>query len=196
MTHHNHTQPGFALLMTLLVVTVVVSITLTVIELTIKQLNLSVTAKDSEIAFHAANAGMECVRYARRLASTSLETKVNNVRINCFNVTNQNLRLQSDSLNRGSADEDWVSYYQAEVSWLTGDRCSVIDMVLINVPTTETSPVVIGNLDSIFSSFSDSDTKNCDPGAKCTIAEVVGYNKNCTNINSPGTVRREILLEF
>jgi hypothetical protein len=42
-------------------VAVVVSITLAVIELTIKQLNLTVTAKDSEIAFHAANAGIECV---------------------------------------------------------------------------------------------------------------------------------------
>ena len=89
MIRHNTSSRGFALLMTLLVVAVVVSITLAVIELSIKQLNLAVTAKDSEIAFHAANAGMECVRYARRTASTSLESGENSVRFDCFNK-NQN----------------------------------------------------------------------------------------------------------
>jgi hypothetical protein len=67
-------KTGFALLMTLVVVTAVVSITLAIIELSIKQLALTVTAKDSELAFQAANAGIECIRYLHRQASSSFVT--------------------------------------------------------------------------------------------------------------------------
>ncbi|MFW6210467.1 MAG: hypothetical protein ACOC4E_03185, partial [Patescibacteria group bacterium] len=58
-----HATSGFALLITLLVVGVVLAVGAVLLDLTIKQVQLSSTAKDSEIAFHAANAGMECARF-------------------------------------------------------------------------------------------------------------------------------------
>ncbi len=194
MTPTNHQQTGFALLMTLLVVTVVVSITLAVIELSIKQLNLSVTARDSEIAFHAANAGMECARYARRTASSSLESGQNSVRFYCFNQE-QFLGRQNSGLIENGADGD-IYRYRSEVTWSTNDRCSVMDMVVMVVPDTETTDMTIPNLNSVFAGFPATDTKSCSPGATCTVAEVVGYNRACADITLPGTVRREILLEF
>lgn len=194
MIQTNHQQTGFALLMTLLVVAVVVSITLAVIELSIKQLALSVTAKDSEIAFYAANAGMECVRYARRTASTSLEAGVNSVSFNCFNRT-QNLGRQTQSLTENGGDGE-IYRYRSEVSWGTNDRCSVIDMVVLTVPDTETSDMQIPNLNSLYEGYPAGDTKTCSPGAKCTVAQVTGYNRPCGSLTLPGTVRREILLEF
>ena len=51
--------------MSLIVVSVVISIGLVVLDLTLKQLRLSTNSKDSETAFHAANAAMECARYWR-----------------------------------------------------------------------------------------------------------------------------------
>ncbi len=63
MIHHNSKKQGFALLMALIVVSVVISIGLSVLDLTLKQVRLSTNSKDSEIVFHAANAGLECARY-------------------------------------------------------------------------------------------------------------------------------------
>jgi hypothetical protein len=197
MIHHKNQASGFALLMTLLVVAVVVSITLAVIELTIKQLNLTVTAKDSEIAFHAANAGLECARYVRRIASSSFEvagTPLDTIDFECFNRA-QELDLQSyGGLSTNGNGE--LRRYVGEITWGTGDRCSVIDMLVMLVPDTETSDLEITNLNTLYSGFPVGDTKSCSPGARCTVAEVIGYNRGCTNTNLAGTVRREILLEF
>ena len=49
-------QSGIALLMTIMVLGVVLSVTLAIVELSLQHLALSVDFKDSEIAFHAANA--------------------------------------------------------------------------------------------------------------------------------------------
>jgi Tfp pilus assembly protein PilV len=194
MIQTKHNQTGFALLMTLLVVAVVVSITLAVIELSIKQLSLSVTAKDSEIAFHAANAGMECIRYARRAASSSLETGVNSVGFDCFEQ-NQDLNRQAHSLIENGGDGE-IYRYRGEVTWGTGDRCSVIDMVVMVVPDTEVADMEIPDLFEVFTGYPQTETKTCSPGARCTVAEVIGFNRSCADKTLPGTVRREILLEF
>lgn len=197
MIHSKQHTSGFALLMTLLVVAAVVSITLAVIELTIKQLNLTVTARDSEIAFHAANAGLECARYVRRIASSSFEvlgTPLDTIDFECFSRT-QELDLTSyGGLSMSGNGE--VRRYLGEVTWGTGDRCSVVDMLVMIVPDTETSDLSISNLHTLYQGFPQGDTKTCSPGARCTVAQVIGYNRGCSSTNLAGTVRREILLEF
>lgn len=197
MIRHNQHTGGFALLMTLLVVAAVVSITLAVIELTIKQLNLTVTARDSEIAFHAANAGLECARYVRRVASSSFEvvgTPLDTIDFECFNRT-QELDLVSNGGLSTSGNGELRRYY-GEVTWGTGDRCSIVDILVMIVPDTETSDFSITNLHNTYQGFPQGDTKSCSPGARCTVAQVIGFNKGCSNTSLEGTVRREILLEF
>ncbi len=190
-------QNGFALLMTLLVVGAVVSITLAVIELTIKQLNLTVTARDSEIAFHAANAGLECARYVRRVASTSFEvvgTPLDTIDFECFSRTQELDLVSNGGLATNGNGE--LRRYLGEVTWGTGDRCSVVDMLVMMVPDTETSDFEITNLHTMYQGFPQGDTKTCSPGARCTVAQVIGYNRGCVDTSLAGTVRREILLEF
>ncbi len=195
MTLHNNNQSGFALLMTLLVVAVVVSITVSVIELSVKQLNLSVTAKDSEVAFHAANAGMECARYVRRMATVLIEDgNTNSFDFDCFNQR-QTLERQNHGLTKSGGDGE-LYRYRGQASWATGDRCSVIDFVTMIVPETETSDMQVSGLHALYPGYPSGDIKRCSPSSVCTVAEVVGYNKSCSNITSIGTVRREILLEF
>lgn len=197
MILRNHHTGGFALLMTLIVVGAVVSITLAVIELTLKQLNLTVTARDSEIAFHAANAGLECARYVRRVASTSFEvvgTPLNTIDFECFNRTQELDLVSYGGLSVSGNGE--IRRYLGEVTWGTGDRCSVVDMLVMIVPDTETSDLEITNLTTLYAGFPQGDTKTCSPGARCTVAEVIGYNRGCTDTGLAGTVRREILLEF
>lgn len=197
MIHHKQPQSGFALLMTLLVVGAVVSITLAVIELTIKQLNLTVTARDSEIAFHAANAGLECARYVRRIASTSFEvagTPLDTIDFECFSRTQELDLVSNGGLSVNGNGE--LRRYLGEVTWGTGDRCSVVDMLIMIVPDTETSDLEISNLHTMYQGFPQGDTKTCSPGARCTVAQVIGYNRGCSDTSLAGTVRREILLEF
>ena len=54
--YKENSQSGFALLMTLVVVSVIISIGVSVLDLSVKQVRLSTNAKESEAAFHAANA--------------------------------------------------------------------------------------------------------------------------------------------
>ena len=57
-----HKERGFALLMTLLIISVVLSVALTTLSLATKQTRLATDTRDAELAFHAANAGLECMR--------------------------------------------------------------------------------------------------------------------------------------
>ena len=54
---------GFALLIAVLVSGIVLAIGVSVLNITLKDFILSNIARDSEIAFYAANAGMECALY-------------------------------------------------------------------------------------------------------------------------------------
>ena len=60
-THEN----GLALLLALIVVSVVLAVGLSLLNITLKQFTLSATARDSEMAFHAANTGLECMQHYR-----------------------------------------------------------------------------------------------------------------------------------
>jgi hypothetical protein len=78
---------GFALLIALIVVGVVLSIGLSILNLSISQVRLSTDAKESEAAFHAANAGMECARYWRHEEGDKMGGGDNSFSPECFNIT-------------------------------------------------------------------------------------------------------------
>jgi len=190
---------GFALLITIMVVSVVVAVTLAIVELSMKQLELSVNSVDSELAFQAANAGMECARYWRQASSSSFETGVD-VDMNCFGVTNLvSVGTFLITLN-GSGDVFW---YKTELTWGAApfERCSQMDIISMVVPATSTNKLTVGSgngnnsLKTIFPGYPSNST-TCDPGGQCTIMSVTGYSSSCINKNQSGTQRREILLEF
>jgi hypothetical protein len=207
MTHYNskQTPAGFALLITLLVVSVVVAVTLSIVELSLKQLALSVDSKDSEIAFHAANAGLECARYLRRTASSTFEVG-NPVTFNCFGQT---IQVASGAVTPGAEGVEKVTpaadakafVYRVDLEWGTAlaIRCSAITLLTIVVEEEAPAFVTLGSLanplKNMFPTY-PSDTKTCEPGGRCTTAAVTGYSAPCASKNTPGTLKREILLEF
>jgi hypothetical protein len=205
MTHHKTSTAGFALLMTLMVVSVIVSITAAVIELSLKQLQLAVTTRDSEIAFQAANAGMECARYARRISADEIETGNGSLYpFPCFGVSDQ--ILQSSNLTGLVSNEDTITntrvikYYTSNFTWSTNDRCSKLVMLAMNVSPDADASLVIDNLHDLFPGYPEGMTKTCEVGSYCTVAQVTGYSDSaaCNAGYTPtiDTVRREILLEF
>ncbi len=192
MPHHKCTQTGFALLMTLVVVSVVISVGLTLIELTIKQLRLSTGAKDSEIAFHAANAGVECVRYWRLASSTQFENGAGNtVPMNCFGAGVSPVTMAD--LSPGS---ELIFKYDVEFTWgATGaQRCSKATFVTLSSDPASTG-VTLTNVPTHIIGYPNTN-KSCQAGGLCTIVSVRGYNQPCTNVGALGTVEREVLLEL
>lgn len=64
-------EKGFALLFTVLVVSILLAISLSISNITLRELVLSSTTRDSHIAFYAADTAYECALYA--------DTKIGNV---------------------------------------------------------------------------------------------------------------------
>lgn len=189
INYHNNkkSESGFALLMTLIVASVVISIGLSVLDLSIKQARLASTAKESEVSFHAANAGMECGRYWRRAASSTMERgqAINPV---CFSVT--------PSINTVAQVSTGVFLYNYAFTWGGVDqRCTQIT-TLVASSTAPGPNVVINNMKSMVPGYPDGNTKTCIAGERCSVVSVRGYNRPCSTATGYGTVQREVLLQF
>ena len=190
-------QSGFALLITILVLSVVVSVTLAIVELSLKQLKLSVDSTDSEIAFHAANAGLECSRYIRRVHSDDFETG-QDIDVDCFGDSSTMPDTALGFSTSGVGANGAVYRYQHDIGWGTAPaiRCTSMDIIVM----VATSSVTIGgsgaaSLKTRINGY-ESDDKVCSDGESCTIMSVVGYSSACADISTAGVLRREILLEL
>lgn len=189
------TQPGFALLMTIVVVSVVIAIGLTVLDLSVKQVRLSTNAKDSEIAFHAANGGIECAQYWRRASSSQME-RGQSISPRCFN-TNVGVNTVSQ-ITSGVSGDGAVYQYRYEFTWGTPDtRCTQINTVVAS-STILGSGLTIDNatLVALLPGYPETGNKRCNPGEQCTLISVRGYNRDCSAVSGFGTVQREVLLQF
>lgn len=188
-----HNKTGFALLMSLIVVGVLISIGLTVLELTIAQVRLSTNARDSETAFHAANAGLECALYWRRQSAESMETgQAISPTPTCFD----GVGATADATTIVSDSDGDAFLYTYQFTWGTGgDRCSQVN-TLIASSTPTGSGVTIPNVASHIPGYAGGTNFTCEPGGRCTIMSVRGYNKPCGQTTTFGTVQREVLLQF
>lgn len=196
---HNNTRAGIALLMTMMVLSVVLAVTLAIVELSLKQLALSVDSRDSEIAFHAANAGLECARYTRRAASTTIEKSSGAVSMKCFGNTGNMTRVATAAINVATTSNGAIGdiyRYKRSISW-GGNRCSEIDLITMVVSTSSPSNLIMLPLpgESLFPGYSSAQ-KSCAPGGICTIASVAGYNSLCSGTTSDSVLKRQVLLEF
>ncbi len=203
---------GFALLLTILVLSVVLGISLTMLSLSIKQVQLSVDTRDSEIAFHAASAGLECMRYWRRNSATASNFESasgSGVSVDCFDVGStapgDYLNLFTDTLPDDvtlSGGGGSAARYNYRLSWGSGNqaRCSEMSMIVMNVDLTADSEMELEGVSRLIPGYTGlTDVKTCDPGGFCTIVSSRGYSRACpsSGTNFPiGTVQRDILVEF
>lgn len=196
-----------------MVTSIVLAIGLSILDLSIKELELSTLSKGSEEAFHAANAGVECARYWRNTADQDSNGRNDfvegrSVTIDCFDGG-------STSASPGSVDVDDAAgvaeayHYTFFQDWPTGlKRCSVIDMVVVvsgngidpatGFPRDDAATVDSSDLPD---SYPESDGLTCPSGGRCTLAFVQGFNSSCPATDDiskfqPGTIQREVLLRF
>lgn len=192
---------GFALLMTLLVISAVLSITLTLINLSIKQVQLASNTRDSEVAFHAANAGLECIRYWRRAESSSFEAG-SSISIECFGESvSPEVR---ETLNTGDVSGSGnIHRYEYQITWGpgAGDRCSLMRFLVFStdISSADPEPLRLNRVSEngyMVGYPQPDDRKECEPGGFCTVFSSQGYSTSCDQITRIGTVQRDIFLEF
>lgn len=201
MVTYPKSQSGFALIMSLIVVGIVISIGISILEISVKQVRLSTNARDSEVAFHAANAGMECARYIRRSQQMLMEAG-QAITPNCFGDvapdtgqnSRQDLAASGDVIGSGS-----VYKYNYAYTWGTvatgGVRCTEAT-TLVAVADLPGPGVTTTNMSVHIPGYQNGNAKFCEAGARCTVVSVRGYNRTCSATSTVGTVQREVLVEF
>ncbi len=177
------TQSGFALILSLIVSSVALAIGLSLLDITIKQLTLGSTTRESEVAFQTAAAGMNCLQYARNQQPTVSQTNNASFQINCLGVTMD--------FTDSDAATSWRQVFSGQVDWTvaTGkDVCIEYDMVVIDATGGQRT----------YTLSSTGQTKTCQSGDICTYALSRGHNLDCSTINGASVfaVQRELTAEF
>jgi len=204
----HHQQDGITLLITLLLMGVLLGVSTALLGVTLKQYQLAGISYDSEVAFQAASAVIECALHHDyelfpnspfNVPSDPLGPNVfakQSVRpsMTCMGITVQSTVRPNDPWY--SWDLDTVNhlamigneqYFQFD--W--GNTCSEVSIykflepVALDPDTNANWAVMVGNTD--FRPGSP-----CPEGSTCTVVQARGYNVSCANINTaPRVVERE-----
>ena len=191
-------QKGFALLLAMIVASVVLSIGVAILNVSVNQLKLSSTARESEIAFQSSQAGMDCLYYWRNeVAVEFTEAKPGSggstftpPSISCFGGaptdSEGEILETNDTVKRNNS-----FWYQFE--WGDPVRCTEVNLVVFSAlsedrdyyfPGTSVGPDGDGNV-------------TCENGTVCNLIFSQGYNRPCAELaTSIFTVQRELTLEF
>lgn len=190
-------QKGFALLITLIVVTALISIGLSVLDLSVRQVRLASISSDSEIAFHAANAGLECGSYLRREAVFAADEEAgNDISPECFEVSSSPSTVSSTNVPLTGGSEGEAYLYEFDFTWGSPLRCSQIVMMVITADVGGAGATTNNPVRNYIPGFPTNDPKTCSPGGRCAVIASRGFNKECADINTYGTVQREVLLQL
>lgn len=184
MNKKQQENKGFALLLSIIVSSIALSIGLSMLHITLKQLSLGSTTLGSEVAFQAAYAGADCLRYMRKLKSVDFTGGHSTISIDCLGV--------STDLDYDATDTPVYKYTYPSpgLDWTTPDGDLCIDMEIYIV---DASNISLGDQSYIF----PDGAKICLAGDVCTFAFSRGYNRSCTEIaSSIFAVQREVTVEF
>ena len=142
---------------------------------------------------------MECARYWRRQSADEMELG-QAIDPNCFNSATRDTNTVS-AVGGGDLSGDGEAFvYGYSFTWgVDNDRCTEVTTLVASSSLPGTGLDILNVTTYIPGYPGDSagnDEKNCEPGARCTIMSVRGYNRPCGEIGNYGTVQREVLLQF
>jgi Tfp pilus assembly protein PilX len=184
-------EKGFAMLLALIISSVVLAIGVSILEISVSQINLSATARESEFAFQSAHAGIDCMWYwrtAQATAYTTVTTAVSNPAVTCFGVSPS---PSSKIASNGAGGTANIATYLNTFEWGTPERCTEVTMHVIDARTTQVVQQFTNE------AIGTDGLKTCNQGNICTVLVSSGYNRPCDELTtSIFTVQREITLEF
>lgn len=183
---------GFALLITLVVVSVVLAIGLSLLFVTTRQQMLAVTVNESEKSFQAAQLGLECLRYHRAQPGTSAvllrEGGSWPPSLSCGGSSPLSLPESSSIIvQNGTSNGQWL--YNYKYKYNVGNRCIDTSLYIADMrqaTADRTFNIVNEGLSTI----------TCRAGTICTAIFSAGYNRPCNQLNSIFTIQREIAIQY
>ncbi len=183
---------GFALLLSVLVSVIVLTIGLTILNSALKQVSLSEIALESERSFHAAYAGVECAQFWNVADTWDVGTATKSIRCMEQNVTtNNSLPLTYNADEVWTIQFDWTNSASYPGSGApdayTYDMCT--DMTIYKY-FDASSPTTMSVLPAGFTN------RVCAIGVECTVVESRGYNRPCGSLTDIRTVEREVTVRF
>jgi len=205
-----HNQDGITLLITLLLMGVLLAVSTSLLNITLKQYQLSDIAFDSEIAFQAATAGLECIVYHDRLQTNIPATSYPNSKFNvpgdgtgvapetnvtCMNDTSDDLVAGHDATDPGMCGNAACSVpdmvesgeeQRFQFEWGSGPiMCSEVSVYKF-FSTTGSVPRMVNGVDLV-------PGRPCSANSRCTVIQSRGYNVPCGDI---GTGARVVEREY
>ena len=186
--HSKQSQKGFALLLALIVSSVVLAIGISILEISISQITLSSTSRESEFAFQAAHAGVDCLWYWRNEESENFEGLTTPFPvIECFGTG----VLSAIRTTVFADSEAHARSYTYQFQWGDPQRCTIAEMVVMNAHSKDLI------LNFVNEAVGDEGTKECLDGNVCTVLFSRGYNRSCEELDtSIFSLQREITVEF
>lgn len=179
-TAHN---AGFTILIAIVIASIVIAIALSIMGIVMKQLTLAGIARESEIAFQAANAGAECIRFFDISDShgNTLDVPGNGsaqasaATVTCLSgspVSNSNGPV-------ASGDEQLFTW-----TWDSDSICTDVSVYKFYSSTGDE------DMDPLITD------RDCPEGVECTIIKARGYNAPCSAISSSRVVERELTVIY
>lgn len=183
-------EKGFALLVTLVVVSVVLAIGLSLLFVTTRQYVLAVMANESEKAFQASQIGLECLRYWRNqpdVVSQFLRDQSYPDPIECAGVSSSVIESSGTPFSGGH----WLYYYLYRFN-LAGDRCVEPAIYIADMRN------YTGSEDELIIPISNEGLSSirCAAGTVCTAIFARGFNRPCNQLDSIYAIQREITIQF
>lgn len=174
-------QKGITLLVALLLMGVLLGVSASLLNITLKQYQLSGVSYASEVAFQAANAGMECALYHDWITET-------------FAIPDNGTSAGTPSAIQcmgGSSIAQGGTIQNAEEQWFRFDWdgvCTELSVYRFN-PGEQVSVDMGGVLVPMRGSIHGDTDNECPEGARdCTVIQSRGYNVSCGQIDSGARV--------
>lgn len=191
---------GFALLLAIIISSVVIAIGIAILHISVSQINLASSARESEIAFQTASAGIDCLTYWRSTTTGVFEQSSNTTSpvvptIKCFNKTvkvgDTGVSAVRKANHNSSGDKGQVYLYTYQFDFGAAQNCLITNLYVMQSSDTD-------DLQFDFSAFNaDAGDKTCKKGNVCNVLISDGYNRSCTTLSSSiFSVQRELTQQF
>ena len=183
MIQTNQQQRGLALILTLITISAIITITISMIGLSLQQLQLSVDARDSERAFHAASAGLECGQFVRNNQADSFINYDGgeDIELNCMDDSGLPDTTTDDGVDGSGTVK--IFNYEIEPELSGRSTCIQIDIALMESDSDE---------DMTYDFGGQTGEQVCAQSSICTVVIARGYNRMCGTSSGGYEIVREL----
>lgn len=191
---------GFALLLSIIIASVVLAIGVAILKISVSQLQLSATGRESEISFQGAQSVAECMMYWRYSNETRFVarpgdfapgTRLNAPAMSCMGRN----AIESYAEVIANSDDRHIVRFHYTFDWagVSADQCGGGDMYVM-VPIEDE---IVHTFPGTSVGEDGNGLKRCPQGSACTVLVTQGYNRACDELQSSiFTVQRELTSEF